>query len=265
MPSYAVPALDKGLDILELLADRNDGLSQAQIAAETGRSVGEIFRVLQTLERRGYLVRDPASGLYTVSLMMFELAHRHPPLRGLVQAALGPMRRLSTASGQTCNLSVLDAARVLVIAQVESPGSFGFQVRVGADFPVESTATGAVLLASAGEELRRAYLADLASNDQGTADRFAREVAAVGAAGFARVSGRQLVGIVDIVFPISGTNGFPAAALTVPCAATTDPVVDLDHIVGLARSTAAEISELVRPPGLPAGSSSGPAPIDLSS
>jgi DNA-binding IclR family transcriptional regulator len=247
MPSYAVPALDKGLDILELLADRNDGLGQAQIAAETGRSVGEIFRVLQTLERRGYLVRDAASGLYSVSLMMFQLAHRNPPLRGLVQAALGPMRRLSTASGQTCNLSVLDARRVLVIAQVESPGPFGFQVRVGADFPVERTATGAVLLASAGRELQRAYLDDLAASDPGLASRFAQEVDAVAARGYARESGRQLVGIVDIVFPIEGTNGFPAAALTVPCAATTDPAVDVDRIVELARDTAAEISGIVRP------------------
>jgi DNA-binding IclR family transcriptional regulator len=247
MPSYAVPALDKGLDILELLADRNDGLSQAQIAAGTGRSVGEIFRVLQTLERRGYLVRDPASALYTVSLMLFGLAHRNPPLRGLVQAALGPMRRLSTASGQTCNLSVLDARRVLVIAQVESPGPFGFQVRVGADFPVESTATGAVLLASAGAELRRAYLDDLAASDPETAAGFAHAVADVAALGYARVSGRQLVGIVDVVFPITGTKGFPAAALTVPCAATTDPPVNLDRIVELTRDTAAEISRTVRP------------------
>ncbi|WP_345763788.1 IclR family transcriptional regulator [Diaminobutyricibacter sp. McL0608] len=265
MPSYAVPALDKGLDILELLADRNDGVSQAQIASETGRSVGEIFRVLQTLERRGYLVRDPASGLYTVSLMMFGLAHRHPPLRGLVQAALGPMRRLSTASGQTCNLSVLDARRVLVIAQVESPGPFGFAVRVGAEFPVESTATGAVLLASADVELQRAYLVDLAAREPGVADRFAEEVAHVAAAGYARESGRQLVGILDIVFPITGTDGFPAAALTVPCATTTDPVVDLDQIVELTRGTAAEISEMLRPDPEAGGSSRAPAPIDLSS
>ncbi len=247
MPNYAVPALDKGLDILELLADRNDGLGQAQIATETGRSVGEIFRVLQTLERRGYLVRDVASGLYTVSLMMFELAHRNPPLRGLVQAALGPMRRLSTASGQTCNLSVLDARRVLVIAQVENPGPFGFQVRVGADFPVESTATGAVLVASTDPDLKRAYFDDLSASDPEAAGRFAGEVAEVARAGYARESGRRLVGIVDIVFPVEGTNGFPAAALTVPCAATTDPEVDVDRIVELARATAAEISEIVRP------------------
>ena len=52
---YTAPALEKGLDILELLADAGEGLSQNQVAARLGRSVGEIFRMLEVLERRGWL------------------------------------------------------------------------------------------------------------------------------------------------------------------------------------------------------------------
>lgn len=262
MPSYAVPGLDKGLDILELLADRNDGLAQAQIANEVGRSVGEIFRVLQTLERRGFVVRDPASGLYTVSLKMFDLAHRNPPLRGLVQASRGPMRRLATATGQTCNLSILDAARVLVIAQVESPSPFGFQVRVGAEFPVESTATGAVLLAFAEPSLKSSYLADLSASAPDVAVRFASEVADVERAGFARQSGRLLVGIVDLVFPVVGEHGFPSVALTVPFAATAGDEQAIDRAQEVAASTAREITALLRPPIETGGSTAVEPPID---
>jgi DNA-binding IclR family transcriptional regulator len=49
-PDHSVPALDKALDILELLAGRSGGLSQAAIADAVGRSVNRVFRVLQTLE-----------------------------------------------------------------------------------------------------------------------------------------------------------------------------------------------------------------------
>ena len=133
----------------ERLADTAGGLSQAAIAEAVGRSVGQIFRVLQTLESRGYLHRDGASGLYFFSIMTFELANRHDPVRGLRQAALAPMRRLSDEVQQSCNLGMLEAGRILILAQVESPASFGFRVRVGAEFPVESTATGAVLVAFA--------------------------------------------------------------------------------------------------------------------
>ena len=58
---YAAPALDKALDILELLADEADGLTQTGIAEAVGRNVSQIYRVLATLERRGYVSRDDRS------------------------------------------------------------------------------------------------------------------------------------------------------------------------------------------------------------
>jgi DNA-binding IclR family transcriptional regulator len=48
-PTYSAPALEKALDILELLAESDQPLSQSGIAESLDRSVGEIFRVLQTL------------------------------------------------------------------------------------------------------------------------------------------------------------------------------------------------------------------------
>ncbi len=41
---YTAPALEKGLDILELLAVSPIGLSQAEIATKLKRSVNEIYR-----------------------------------------------------------------------------------------------------------------------------------------------------------------------------------------------------------------------------
>src|SRR5690606_35534132 len=84
---YAAPALEKGLDILELLSAEGDGLTQHQIAQSLGRSASEIFRMLSVLERRGYLLRA-ADGVYRLSLRMFELAHRHPPIRRLLTVAM---------------------------------------------------------------------------------------------------------------------------------------------------------------------------------
>jgi DNA-binding IclR family transcriptional regulator len=106
---YSAPALDKGLDILELLSDEAGGLSQSEIAEATGRSVGQIFRVLATLERRGYVTRDAQSGLYAFSMRIFDLAHRHPPLRGLISIATPAMRDLAERVRQSCNLSVIDS------------------------------------------------------------------------------------------------------------------------------------------------------------
>ena len=186
-PEYAVPALDKALDVLELLADQGGGLTQAAIATGVGRSVNEIFRVLQRLERRGWIYRDRTSGL-------------HPPLRGLIELALGPMRRLAETTRQSCNLSVLDADQVRVIAQVESPADFGFRVRVGAQFPRESTASGITLTGGA-------------------------------VAGFLRRDDPVQPGITDLVAPVLGSDDRIVAALTIPYVATSFSEIGVDAVL----------------------------------
>ena len=121
---YSVPALEKALDVLELLAGRREGLTQNQIAAAVGRSASEIFRTLSVLEQRSYLVRERPAGLYHLSMQLFELAHRHPPTKGLVQVAVPIMRRLAEASppqpGASSTRSSSDARPM----SVSSPGPY---------------------------------------------------------------------------------------------------------------------------------------------
>jgi len=217
-PEYAAPALDKGLDILELLAGTSGALSQSEIADATGRSTGQIFRMLSTLERRGYVFRDKRSGLYVLAMKLFELAHQHPPLRGLVSVALPIMQELAHQARQSCNLAVLDGAvldgtEVRVIAQVESPADFGFRVRVGAAFDVATTATGAVLIAGSAESLVRADTLH--------------------------------PGITDVVAPVRSASG-TVAALTVPYVATTFSEVDAEQVLQLAARAAKEISDVLQ-------------------
>ncbi|QYH36989.1 IclR family transcriptional regulator [Salinibacterium sp. M195] len=212
-PEYAAPALDKGLDILELLAATTGALSQSEIAEATQRSTGQIFRMLSTLERRGYIFRDKQSGLYVLAMKLFELAHQHPPLRGLVSIAQPIMQELAEQTRQSCNLAVLDGTQVRVIAQVESPADFGFRVRVGAAFDVATTATGSVLSADSAEPLVRADTLQ--------------------------------PGITDVVAAVRSAAG-TVAALTVPYVATTFSQIDAERVLQLAANAAKEISVVLR-------------------
>lgn len=234
-PDYSVPALDKALDILELLSGRSGGLSQAAIADAVGRSVGQVFRVLQTLEARGYLVREEQSGLYGLSMQLFALAHRQEPLRGLEAAALPAMRALVDDVQQSCNLGVLAAGRVLVLAQVESPANFGFRVRVGSEFPIDGTATGAVLLAFADPITTGPWLAGASPQTLGRVDR-------IRSRGFERADDSLQPGITDIVFPVFGRADTAVAALTVPYIATSFSAARTQEVEDRARDAAAAIS-----------------------
>jgi len=224
-PDYSVPALDKALDILEYLAGEPGERSQTEIADAVGRSVSQIFRVLTTLERRGYLYRDRASGLYGVSLALFDLAHRQPPLRGLIRLAMGPMRDLADAVSQSCNLGVRDGDAVRVIAQAESPANFGYVVRVGALFPLD-TAAGLVLTGAGGR-----------GDGEGEGDRDGDVIT--------RPDPVQDA-VTDVVAAIRDASGATVATLTVPYIGTSYSAHPLAVVVAAARETAAVISGRVQ-------------------
>src|SRR5687768_866834 len=158
MRPYAVPALEKGLDLLEALAAQPEPRSQSDLARALGRSPSEIFRMLACLERRGYVVKEPASGRYRLTLRLFELAHTHTPVDHLLHAAEGPMRDLARRVRESVHLSALSDGRLLVLSQVESQNRTRVSVEVGARFPVVRNASGRILLANVGQEELRALL-----------------------------------------------------------------------------------------------------------
>jgi DNA-binding IclR family transcriptional regulator len=63
-PNYSAPALEKGLDILEILARTVMPMTMSEISEKTGRSRGEIFRMLSVLEGRRYITRNGAGDGY---------------------------------------------------------------------------------------------------------------------------------------------------------------------------------------------------------
>jgi DNA-binding IclR family transcriptional regulator len=145
---YAAPALEKGLDILEALADAPAGLAQQAIAERLGRSVGEIFRMLEVLVARGWIARDAASARYALSSRMFALSHRHPPTRLLLDAALPAMRRLADTTRQSVHLSVRAGGQLLVLAQAEGFADMGFSVKPGSLHPFDAGRSSARILAA---------------------------------------------------------------------------------------------------------------------
>lgn len=149
-PDYSVPALEKGLDILEALAASPVPLSLAELARDLDRGSAEIFRMLVCLERRAYLRRDAVSGKYAPTLRLFELAHAHSPLRTLLEVAREPMREVTLKLRESCHLSVIERGRLLVIAREDSPESVRLAIEVGGRFDPRKTASGRLLRSAEG-------------------------------------------------------------------------------------------------------------------
>lgn len=94
MAKYQSPALEKGLDILEYLSLLNTAQSQTEIALGIHKKPNEVNRMLVCLEEKGYINKSQVSGKYSLSLKLYHLSHRHPPINFLRKVAIHAMQEL---------------------------------------------------------------------------------------------------------------------------------------------------------------------------
>ena len=259
---YRAPALDKGLDILELLATQPQGLTRSQIVKDMARSPNEIYRMLERLVARQYVTRSASGDRYALSLKLFAMAHAHPPLNRLVNQALPVMDDFACRAEQSCHMGVYDRGNVLIAAQINSPRGWSFSVQRGARVGLLDTASGHMLLAYADADSRQRMLAEhrpLDGEVPVTDDGLAQTLAAIRAQGYVERDSAQSYGVVDISFPILAPDNTALATLTCPYirridrhvgpdlaavrACLREASVALSFVPGLSRDRALEISQ----------------------
>lgn len=237
-PAYLAPALEKGLDILELMSRSEVPLGQKDIAKSLGRSVGEIYRMITCLVDRGYLVASDEK--YYVTTKLFELAHYNPPIHRLLTEATPIMQRLSNELDQSCHLTVYDGGRQVVIAKVDSPSGMGFSIRVGAELPTLISASGRLLLAFQDAATRQLRIDESLQRRPEQADpQIITILELIKARGFESIPSVQVRGLYAVSYPILNTQGHAIAALTVPYAERLDlvqrkPTSLVEKILGVA-------------------------------
>jgi DNA-binding IclR family transcriptional regulator len=214
---YAAPALDKGLDILELLASVSEPLNHSEIASRLGRTIHEVFRMLVCLDERGYISRTGPDERYQLTLKLFEIVHHHHPLQRLVTQARPLVQRVASDTGQSCHLAMLNNAEVVVVAQFDAPGNMGFSVRLGANIDLLTTASGHVILAFQSEDVRARALGAwrLRSRKPIPAGLY-RHLDQIRRRGYEELASYQVHGVVNISYPVLNQHGEAIAAMTIP-------------------------------------------------
>lgn len=214
---YSAPALEKGLDIIELLANEADGLSVTQITEKLNKSVGELFRMLMVLEQRGYVEMIGSSDKYKLSLKLFGLANRHPPTKRLTSVAAPALKKLSNNIAQSCHLVTYYEGTGHVIVQQDSPTSRYFGVKLGATAPLMNTCSGHVLLSFASDDQYQLMLNSIPEHHPKPEPlQFENMASQIKQRGFESMPSRQAQGVFDIGYPIYDHSGDVLAALVVP-------------------------------------------------
>lgn len=215
---YAVPALDKAFDVIELLGSTPGGATMNEIATRLGRSMGELFRTVIAMETRGLLQKSPETDRYTVAYKLLDLALRATPAQDLTRAAAPAMQLLASQISQSCHLVVPNGGEGLVVYRQENPGMRSFIVRVGASVDLAGSCSGRVILAFSDDQQRdrMMHLAEDLSRVRVNRAQLESQLAAIRERGFERCSSPITHGVTDISYPVFGFYGSLMGALTVP-------------------------------------------------
>ncbi|WP_299941717.1 IclR family transcriptional regulator [uncultured Nitratireductor sp.] len=241
--NYSAPALEKGLDIIELLSEQEAGLTQSEIARGLDRSVGEIFRMLMVLVDRGFVAQDPRSDRYVLTTYIFEVANRIPIVGRLTAAAMPLMHEVSARINQSTHLAVLSKSAVLVIGQAHSPGNNVMSVRLGARIDLWRASSGRVIVAYQTEQEIAQLMKDVPLPEESLAAQIVDELAQIRAAGMEIRDSFVVKGVVNISLPIFDHSGRAVAALTVPHIERIDATVTFQQCKDELVTTAATLSK----------------------
>ncbi len=237
---YRAPALEKGLDVLELLSAHGRAMTPSQMSVELGRSVSELFRMIQVLEFRGYI--EATSEGYRPTNRLFSLGMAQAPVKSLTEAALPIMRDLAQETVQSCHLVVPTEDQIVVIARIESPGDLGYSVRLGYRRNIIDASSGLMFYGCASEKARESLRERLAPHyDKHRLASYIATAEAAGAQGFVRRDSDFVMGVTDLVAPIMGADSIIATLIT-PYIKHTRAACDIEESLAKLRAAVRAIS-----------------------
>jgi DNA-binding IclR family transcriptional regulator len=144
---YRVQVLDRIFNILNALAEANESLGPAELAARLSLHKSTVHRLLMVLERHRFVRRNPSQGKYSLGIKLFELGSRAVAQFDLRDRAEPFLRRLVNQTEETAHVCILDGFEMVSIANVEGPWTMRTPSTVGRRTPAYCTSVGKAVIA----------------------------------------------------------------------------------------------------------------------
>lgn len=223
-----VPVLERTLDMLALLEERENGATIRELCLALGLPRSTVYRVLNTLLVRHYVRRSP-DGVYALGPGLVSLAARVKLDGGaydLAEIAEGPMQQLRDDLGQPVKISVRDGDRAKVIAALLGPHEYAPAPSSGTSFPLHAGAASKLILAYLPEDdLARQLSAPLTRYTPRTItdpDKLRPHLQRIRKERFAQDMGEHNLSVHAMAAPVFDHAGRFLAALSIPFLADKD-------------------------------------------
>jgi IclR family transcriptional regulator, acetate operon repressor len=243
-----VQSLDRAILLLEVLAS-GEGMTLSEIGRQAGLPASTVHRLLTTLHRRALVSHDTKTGLWTIGVGLFRIGSAYLHIRKLPEIARPIIRQLLSEVGETVNVSMIDGAELVCVAQAEGHAPVRAFFRLGRPLPLHASAAGKAILASGSEAFREWQLSQVrlerfTANTRQTRKALQSDLVKVAARGWAIDDEEHTVGMRCVAAAIFNEWSEPAGAVSISAPTVRMPSDRLEVLGPRVQEVANRLSEL---------------------
>src|SRR5689334_18338188 len=206
-----IQSLDRGLVILEAVSRSSEPVSLSELTDLLGIDRSSVFRLANTLKRRGFLAYPTGRKDYILGSALWRLAHQYDWGNMLIRVSREPLKKLANRTNETAHLAIREGKHALFIDHAAVNHVIAVSGQTGEMVPLYCTAHGKALLADLDQpELRSLFGSSLKSYTKQTVRTVAQladTCAQIRAQGFASDDGEFQEGVRCVAAPIRAQSG----------------------------------------------------------
>jgi DNA-binding IclR family transcriptional regulator len=215
-----IKSLEKGLNIIALLSQHDSPLKLEELVRISGLRKTSCFRILQTLTRSGFALKDKDTGGYFIGPKIISIGLTALENRGIRELAMPFMKEIRQKTGATVNLAILNGSDVIFVERLQSAHIVEGNLRVGSRLSAHLSSMGKVILAHLPETELNVVLKQIRferKTDKTVASVKAlkEELKKIRAAGFAVNNEELATGLFAIAVPLLNHTGVAIAGLNI--------------------------------------------------
>ncbi len=246
--SLYVQSVEKAMKVLTVFDGSKRQLSLTEIAALAELDNSSVQRFTHTLTALGYLIKDPSTRKYELSVRLLDFTYHYLASNELVQRTSQVLQRLARDTGEVCNLTVPDGADIVFVSRIVSRNVMNPNVIVGTRLPAYCTAPGLAMMSTWDEAtvdalLERSQLVKHTPSTIHTPKKIKARLAKFKQAGYAITHNELYLDDISTAVPILDAQGCAIGALNIAMSQSQwDKSASEAQLSELLRSAAAAVS-----------------------
>lgn len=208
----SIQSLDRGLVILEAVARSADPVSLGELTHLLGIDRSSVFRLANTLRRRGFLAYLTGRKVYILGPSLWRLSHQYDWGNMLIRVSRDHLKSLASQTQETAHLAIREGKQALFIDHADTNHVIAVAGQTGELIPLYCTAHGKALLADCDKaDLKAIFgsekLQSYTKQTIGTIEQLAKVCVQIKSLGFATDDGEYQEGIRCVAAPIRSEGG----------------------------------------------------------